>query len=65
KGKLLQSVILTVCCGNMQFVDSLKIQTGAFVFDDPEKARKILEFLRCFDISNIKGVRSLCSYWLL
>lgn len=65
KGKLLQNVILTVCCGNMQFVDSLKIQTGAFVFDDPEKARKILEFLRCFDISNIKGAKACVHYALI
>ena len=65
KGKLLQNVILTVCCGNMQYVDSLKIQTGAFVFEDPEKARKILEFLRCFDISNVKGAKACVHYALI
>lgn len=65
EGKLLQSVILAVCCGNMQFIDSQKIQTGAFVFDNPEKARKILEFLRCFDISGVKGAKACLHYALI
>ena len=64
KGKLLQNVVLTVCCGNMQSVDSLKIQNGEFTFKDPEKARRILEFLTCFDISKIKGAKACVHYAL-
>lgn len=59
-----QNVVIAVCQGNLQGVNSKAIKDGTFAFRDANEAKSILEYLSRFDVRNVAGRRESLLYAL-
>lgn len=59
-----QNVVIAVCQGNLQGVNSKAIKDGTFAFRDACEARSIIAYLSQFDVRKVAGKRECLMYAL-